>query len=93
MPYREKTAWLSLAAMALAFVPYFAIVVEQSHSGSSLPSLRQLALFAIAAVVQMAILGVGHLYLTHGSPAGRVSHRTSAMSRSCAVPSARLITF
>jgi hypothetical protein len=33
-----------------------------------LPNLRQLGLFAIAAVVQMAILGVGHLYLRHGSP-------------------------
>jgi len=69
MPYREKTAWLSLVAMALAFVPYFAIVVAQSHSSPSSPSLRQLGLFAIAAVVQMAILGIGHLYLTHGSPA------------------------
>ena len=69
MPYREKTAWLSLVAMALAFVPYFAIVVAQSHSSPSSPSLRQLGLFAVAAVVQMAILGIGHLYLTRGSPA------------------------
>jgi len=68
MPYREKTAWLSLLAMAVAFVPYFAIVQADSHSSTSLPSLRQLALFAVAAVVQMAILGVGHLYLNHGSP-------------------------
>ena len=67
MPYREKTAWLSLTAMAIAFIPYFAIVAAQSHSGPALPNLRQLVLFAIAAVVQMAILGIGHLSLRHGS--------------------------
>ena len=68
MPYREKTAWLSLTAMAIAFVPYFAIVQASSYSRPSVPSLRQLGLFAVAAVVQMAILGIGHLYLNHGSP-------------------------
>jgi hypothetical protein len=67
MPYREKTAWLSLLAMAIVFVPYFAIVAS-SHSRPPVPSLHQLALFAVAAVVQMAILGIGHLYLNHGSP-------------------------
>ncbi|MFZ0481192.1 MAG: hypothetical protein WAL71_18785 [Terriglobales bacterium] len=67
MTYREKTAWLSLIAMAIAFVPYFAIVQASSHSRPSVPSLRQLGLFAVAAVVQMAILGIGHLYLSHGS--------------------------
>ena len=68
MPYREKTAWLSLIAMAVAFVPYFAIVLTSSHSRPAVPSLRQLGLFAAAAVVQMTILGIGHLYLNHGSP-------------------------
>lgn len=68
MPYREKTAWLSLIAMAVAFGPYFAIVEASSHSRPSGASLRQLGLFAVAAVVQMAILGLGHLYLNRGSP-------------------------
>jgi hypothetical protein len=66
MPYREKTAWLSLIAMAIAFVPYFAITA--AHSRPAVPNLRQLALFAVAAIVQMIILGIGHAYLSHGSP-------------------------
>jgi hypothetical protein len=68
MPYREKTAWLSLIAMAVAFVPYFAIVLASSHSRPPVPSLRQLGLFAVASVVQMAILAIGHLYLNHEFP-------------------------
>jgi hypothetical protein len=67
MPYREKTAWLSLIAMAVAFGPYFAIVVASSHSRPSEASVRQLGLFAVAAIAQMAILGLGHLYLRRGS--------------------------
>jgi len=52
--------------MAVAFVPYFTIVQAWSHSGPSLPNLRQLGLFAVAAIVQMLVLGVGHLYLSRG---------------------------
>ncbi len=67
MSYREKNAWLSLIAMAIAFVPYFAIVAASSYSRPAVPSLRQLVLFAAAAVVQMTVLGVGHLYLQRAS--------------------------
>jgi len=67
VPYREKTAWLSLFAMAVTFGPYFTIVAMGSLPGA-LPNLRQLGLFAAAAILQMLILGVGHLYLRHGSP-------------------------
>ncbi len=68
MPYREKTAWLSLFAMAVAFVPYFAIVLANSQSHPSAPTLRQLVLFAGAAILQMAILGIGHLYHNRRAP-------------------------
>ena len=47
MPYREKTAWLSLIAMALTFGPYFAIVAATPFQSRTLPDLRQLALFAV----------------------------------------------
>jgi len=67
VPYREKTAWLSLTAMAVTFGPYFTIVATRSLPGE-MPNLRQLGLFAIAAILQMLILGVGHLYLRRGSP-------------------------
>jgi hypothetical protein len=68
VPYREKTAWLSLIAMAVTFGPYFTISAARSINAAALPNLRQLGLFAIAAIVQMVILAVGHLYLRHESP-------------------------
>jgi hypothetical protein len=66
VPYREKTAWLSLIAMAVTFGPYFAITAN-SNPGA-VPNLRQLGLFAIAAIAQMIILGIGHLYFSRRSP-------------------------
>jgi hypothetical protein len=64
MSYREKTAWLSLFAMAVTYGPYFAV----SRVGEAVPNLRQLGLFALTTIVQLLILGAGHLYLRHQSP-------------------------
>ncbi|HEX3671326.1 MAG TPA: hypothetical protein VHT92_06425 [Candidatus Cybelea sp.] len=63
MPYREKTAWLSLIAMALTFGPYFAIVAATPSQGRTLPDLRQLALFALTAIAQVIVLAAGRLWL------------------------------
>jgi hypothetical protein len=68
VPYREKTAWLALIAMALTFGPYFAIVATSPLRNEGVPNLRQLGLFAVAASVQMLILGAGHLYLKRAAP-------------------------
>jgi hypothetical protein len=68
MPYREKIAWLSLIAMAVTFGPYFALVGTRYRSSGLLPDMGQLELYAVAAFVQMAILGAGRLYLRRGSP-------------------------
>ena len=68
MPYREKTAWLGLIAMAVTFGPYFAIVAARGAGGGSLPDLRQLGLFAVTAIAQLLILGAGRLYLRFRSP-------------------------
>ena len=68
MPYREKTAWLSLIAMVVTFGPYFAIVAAGVIPNEALPDLRQLALYAVAAIVQVIILGIGRLYLRLASP-------------------------
>ncbi len=68
MSYREKVAWLSLIAMVGAFGPYFAIVAAGILPSAALPNLRQLALYAVAVLVQLLILGVGRLYLRHASP-------------------------
>lgn len=67
MPYREKTAWLSLLAMTLTFGPYFLLVSLRPPS-PALPNLQQLGLFAMTAIAQMLLLGLGHLYLSRGSP-------------------------
>jgi hypothetical protein len=68
MPYREKTAWLALIAIAVTFGPYFAVVKAGVFQADPLPNLRQLALYAAAAIAQLIILGIGHLYLRHRSP-------------------------
>ena len=67
MPYREKTAWLSLFAMAVTFGPYFTYVATHSV-GNRLPNLRQLGLYAVVIVVQLIVLGIGHLLLRNASP-------------------------
>ena len=67
MPYREKTAWLSLLAMVVTFGPYFTMIATRSLPSEPMPNLRQLGLFAVTAIVQMLILGVGHLYLRRAS--------------------------
>jgi hypothetical protein len=66
VPYREKTAWLSLIAMAITFGPYFTIVAASS-AGDAVPNLSQLGRFGVAAVAQMIILGIGHGYLRFAS--------------------------
>jgi hypothetical protein len=63
MPYREKIAWLSLLAMAVTFGPYFTMTATHLLPTEPLPNLRQLGVFAVTAIAQMLILGVGHLYL------------------------------
>jgi hypothetical protein len=67
MPYREKTAWLALLAMAVTFGPYFTMVAMRSNATEPMPNLHQLFLFGVTAIVQMLVLGVGHLYLRRGS--------------------------
>ncbi|HXW50700.1 MAG TPA: hypothetical protein VEJ41_01815 [Candidatus Acidoferrales bacterium] len=68
MPYREKTAWLALISIVVAFVPYFAIVAARQTDGSSASDVRQLALFAVAAVAQVLILAVGTIILARTAP-------------------------
>jgi hypothetical protein len=68
MPYREKTAWLSLISNVLAYGPYFLIIGAHYHLDTPLPNLPELAIFGIAAIASAIILGIGHLYLRRASP-------------------------
>jgi hypothetical protein len=63
MSYREKIAWLSLIAMAVAYGPYFTLIARGPIPWEPLPHLHPLGLFALASIVRMLILGAGYLYL------------------------------
>ena len=68
MSYREKIAWLSLIAMAVAYGPYFMFVARGPFPWEPLPHLHPLGLFALVSILRMLILGAGYLYLRLGSP-------------------------
>jgi hypothetical protein len=65
MAYREKLAWLSLAAMALTFGPYFIFAGRPAQMDQPMPNLHLLWLFGLAACLQMAVLGTGRLWLRY----------------------------
>jgi hypothetical protein len=67
MSYREKIAWLSLIAMAVAYGPYFEFVAKGPGSWEPFPHLHPLGLFALVSIVRMLILGAGYLYLRFSS--------------------------
>jgi hypothetical protein len=67
MSYREKVAWLSLIAMAVAYGPYFMFVARGPSAWEPLPHLHPLGLFALVSIVRVLILGAGFLYLRLGS--------------------------
>ena len=64
MSYREKIAWLSLIAMAVAYGPYFTLAARRPVPWEPLPHLHPLGLFALASIARMLILGAGYLYLS-----------------------------
>jgi hypothetical protein len=66
MPHQEKSAWLALAAMLAAYVPFFAYAAV-SPPGPP-PYLRVLAALAAVSVLRLLILGVGHLVFRAQSP-------------------------
>ncbi len=63
MPYREQTAWLTLIAMCGTFGPYLGICEAGLVPDAPLPNLRQMAVLGAAALVNMIVLGIGHLVL------------------------------
>lgn len=67
MPYREKSAWLSLIAIAVFFIPYF--FLSARHPPTTLPDLGQLWLYGKTVAVQVLILAIGHLALRLSAPA------------------------
>jgi cytochrome b561 len=66
MAYREKVAWLSLAAIVVAFAPYFTIVAVRAQTETAI--VPQLELYTIAVGVQLLVLAAGYWYLRRQSP-------------------------
>jgi len=62
MSYRERTAWLSLTAIAVTFGPYFASL-KAGWIGDKLPGLHMLALYAAVVAAQITILAIGNAIL------------------------------
>lgn len=83
MPYREKTAWLSLVAMVLTFGPYFGYVAWRMPLPDT-PNLQLLALYGITCLAQLTILGAGTLVLRARTPRddrGRPDERDNTIGR------------
>lgn len=68
MSHREKVAWLSLAAIVVTFGPYFLLTALRPPAAGTMPELQQLGRFAVTTIVQMLILGGGHLVLRLREP-------------------------
>ena len=60
MAYREKTAWLTLVCMIVAYVIYFALVLS-GHVGPGLFDI--IWTFGIVASIQAIVVIVGHIVL------------------------------
>jgi predicted DNA repair protein MutK len=63
MPYREKVAWLTLIATLVGFGPYFFMLAADILPRDTASIFRQLAWYAVAVIVNLTVLGIGHLYL------------------------------
>ncbi|HUY79170.1 MAG TPA: hypothetical protein VMV29_20550 [Ktedonobacterales bacterium] len=57
-----------MTATTVTFGPYFAVVASGVLPREALPNVRQLGLFAVVAVAQGIIQGIGYLYFSRVSP-------------------------
>lgn len=66
MPYREKIAWVMLAALPLSIAGFLAFAVTQP--AGALPNLPLLGAFAVAMTAQAAVVILAHVGLRMASP-------------------------
>lgn len=82
MTYKEKTSWLTLVAMVLAYSLYFGLIAAGHPAGTSL--FAMLWLFGTIAGVQAVIVIIGHIYLAVQArklPRARIDERDRAIAR------------
>ena len=63
MPFREKIAWLSLVALAVAYIPYFVVVASGTHDNAPAPNFPLLILLAGAPMKGLGMLAGGGVAL------------------------------
>lgn len=81
MTYKEKTSWLILVAMVLAYSLYFGLILAGHSAGTSL--FAMLWLFGPIAATQAVVVIIGHIYLTiqaRRSPRARIDERDRAIA-------------
>ncbi len=81
MTYKEKTSWLILIAMVLAYTLYFGLIIAGHPAGASL--FAMLWLFGPIAARQAVIVIIGHIYLAieaRQSPRARIDERDRAIA-------------
>ena len=84
MSHREKVAWLSLIAMAVTFVPYFALMASGTLPLRPMPDLTRMGYFALTTIVQAILLVAGHVALRLTAPddaRAPADERDSAIAR------------
>lgn len=81
MTYAEKTSWLTLIAMVIAYSLYFGLVIAGHPAGMSLVAM--LWLFGPIAATQAVVVIVGYAWLAteaRKSPRARVDERDRAIA-------------
>jgi hypothetical protein len=61
MPFREKSAWIALLAMAACYGAYFFAVARWPQGTGAPASVRFLGFFAVATIAQAATMVVAHI--------------------------------
>ena len=66
MNFREKTAWLTLASMTIAYTIYFGLIIAGHPAGREM--FPMLWLFGSIAAVQAVVVIAGHIALAMTTP-------------------------
>lgn len=81
MTYKEKSSWLMLVAMLLAYSLYFGLVIAGHPASTSLTAM--LWLFGTIASTQAVVVIIGSIYLAieaRKSPRARIDERDRAIA-------------
>lgn len=81
MTYREKTSWLTLITMLIAYSLYFGLIIAGHPAGSE--RFAMLWLFGAIAATQGVVVIIGYIYFAievRKSPRARIDERDRAIA-------------